>query len=88
MQIDVVFADIRQRGGLARAMAGAGRVYHLAANPNLWVRDRAEFLAVNYQGTIHVLEAARHQPGVHAVVVVTSDKCYENVGSLWGCATG
>jgi dihydroflavonol-4-reductase len=56
--IELVFADIRDRGGLARAMAGAGRVYHLAANPNLWVRDRAEFLAVNYQGTIHVLDAA------------------------------
>ena len=39
-------------------MAGGRWVYHLAANPNLWVRDRDEFRAVNHQGTINVLDAA------------------------------
>jgi CDP-glucose 4,6-dehydratase len=29
-------------------------------------------------GTVHVLEAARQTPSVRSVVVVTSDKCYEN----------
>jgi dihydroflavonol-4-reductase len=33
-------------------------VYHLAANPNLWVRDRHEFEAVNHAGTVNVLEEA------------------------------
>jgi dihydroflavonol-4-reductase len=33
-------------------------VYHLAANPNLWVRDRKEFESVNHHGTVHVLESA------------------------------
>ena len=56
--VDVFFADIRDRRALARAMEGARWVYHLAANPNLWVRDRREFDAVNYQGTINVLDAA------------------------------
>ena len=56
--VEVVFADIRGAEGLDRAMAGGRWVYHLAANPNLWVRDRDEFRAVNYQGTIHVLDAA------------------------------
>jgi dihydroflavonol-4-reductase len=56
--IEVVFADIRERDGLARAMEGGRWVYHLAANPNLWARDRDEFRAVNYQGTINVLDAA------------------------------
>ena len=37
---------------------GARWVYHLAANPNLWVRDRREFDEVNYRGTINVLDAA------------------------------
>ncbi len=50
--------DIRDRCGLARAMEGARWVFHLAANPNLWVRNRDEFRAVNYQGTINVLDAA------------------------------
>jgi dihydroflavonol-4-reductase len=54
----VFFADIRDRGALARAFVGGRLVYHLAANPNLWVRDRREFLAVNYAGTINVLDAA------------------------------
>ncbi len=34
--------------------------------------------ATNILGTVHVLEAARFAPGVKAVLVVTSDKCYEN----------
>ena len=57
-QVEFVPADIRERRGLDGAMEGARWVYHLAANPNLWVRNRDEFRAVNYQGTIHVLDAA------------------------------
>jgi hopanoid-associated sugar epimerase len=54
----VYFADIRDPGAVARALKGGRWVYHLAANPNLWVRDRGEFDAVNYQGTVNVLDAA------------------------------
>ncbi len=36
---------------LDRALDGGTWVYHLAANPNLWVRDRREFDEVNYRGT-------------------------------------
>ncbi len=57
--VEVVRADIRDREAVAEAMTGARVVYHLAANPNLWVRDRREFAAVNHRGTIHVLDAAR-----------------------------
>jgi dihydroflavonol-4-reductase len=57
--VEVVRADVRDRAAISRAMEGAGVVYHLAANPNLWTRDRGEFDAVNHQGTVHVLEAAR-----------------------------
>jgi len=56
--VEVVFADIRDRGAVTEALRGGRRVYHLAANPNLWVRDRAEFAAVNHRGTVHVLDAA------------------------------
>jgi CDP-glucose 4,6-dehydratase len=35
----------------------------------------------NVMGTVHVLEAARQVDSVRAVVVVTSDKCYDNTGS-------
>jgi dihydroflavonol-4-reductase len=56
--VEVVRADIRDRAAVAAAMQGGRWVYHLAANPNLWARDRGEFDAVNHRGTVHVLDAA------------------------------
>ncbi|OJW23500.1 MAG: epimerase [Planctomycetales bacterium 71-10] len=56
--VEVVFADVRRREGLDDALRGSRFVYHLAANPNLWAPDRAEFDAVNHRGTVHVLDAA------------------------------
>ena len=38
----------------------------------------------NVMGTVHVLEAIRQVGGVRSVVVITSDKCYENREWLWG----
>jgi CDP-glucose 4,6-dehydratase len=42
----------------------------------------------NVMGTIHVLEAIRHQSGIRAAVIVTSDKCYENVEQEAGYREG
>ncbi len=56
--VEVVFADIRDRRTVAAAMEEGRWVYHLAGNPNLWVRDRKEFESVNHHGTVHVLESA------------------------------
>lgn len=55
-------------------------VFHLAAQPLVRrsYRDPLETWSTNVMGTANVLEACRHQPEVSAVVVVTSDKCYEN----------
>jgi CDP-glucose 4,6-dehydratase len=54
-------------------------VFHLAAQP--LVRRSyaapAETWDVNVGGTANVLEACRRTGGVRAIVVVTSDKCYE-----------
>jgi CDP-glucose 4,6-dehydratase len=57
-------------------------VLHLAAQPIVLrsYRDPAETFAVNVMGTANVLDAARAADSVSAVVVVTSDKCYENRG--------
>jgi CDP-glucose 4,6-dehydratase len=58
-------------------------VLHLAAQPMVRrsLRDPAMTYAVNVMGTVNVLEAVRQAKGeVRAVVVVTSDKCYENPG--------
>src|SRR5690349_11739198 len=57
-ELEVVRADIRDEIAVRGALAGGRFVYHLAANPNLWARDRGEFDAVNHRGTVHVLDAA------------------------------
>ncbi len=57
-EVEVLFVDIRDRDAVGRALLGGRWVYHLAANPNLWTRDRSEFDAVNHIGTVNVLEAA------------------------------
>lgn len=56
--VEVVFGDVRDPTAVRAAMNGVRHVYHLAANPRLWARDRGEFDAVNHRGTIHVLDAA------------------------------
>jgi CDP-glucose 4,6-dehydratase len=59
-------------------------VLHLAAQPMVRqsLKDPAMTYAVNVIGTVNVLEAVRLEQGdVRAVVVVTSDKCYENLFS-------
>jgi CDP-glucose 4,6-dehydratase len=38
----------------------------------------------NVMGTVHLLEAVRQTKGVRVVIVVTSDKCYENREWPWG----
>jgi CDP-glucose 4,6-dehydratase len=61
-------------------------VLHLAAQPLVRASytDPVETYSVNVMGTVHVLEACRHVPEVKAIIVVTTDKCYENLGWVWG----
>ncbi len=54
-KIHFVPCDIRDQGAVRQAVQGCRVVYHLAANPQLWVRRRGHFHAVNYLGTVHVL---------------------------------
>lgn len=80
--------DIRDQDALTRAIAKAKPeiVLHMAAQP--LVRESyvtpVETYATNVMGTVHLLEACRVVPGVKAIVVVTTDKCYENNGWVWG----
>jgi CDP-glucose 4,6-dehydratase len=57
-------------------------VLHLAAQPIVRrsYREPAETFAANVTGTVNVLDAVRGRDTVRAVVVVTSDKCYDNRG--------
>jgi CDP-glucose 4,6-dehydratase len=55
-------------------------VFHLAAQPlvRLSYAQPVETYATNIMGTVHLLEAVRLAGAHCTVVVVTTDKCYEN----------
>lgn len=55
-------------------------VFHLAAQPivRLSYSEPLQTWSTNVMGTVNVLEACRHVASVKTIVVVTSDKCYEN----------
>jgi CDP-glucose 4,6-dehydratase len=80
-------ADIRDVKALSNALKSScpDIVIHLAAQP--LVRSSyegpVETFSTNVMGTVNLLEAIRHTDTVKAVVIVTSDKCYENREWLW-----
>jgi CDP-glucose 4,6-dehydratase len=61
-------------------------IFHLAAQPlvRLSYQDPVNTYMTNVMGTVNVLETARSLSNLKAVVIVTSDKCYENKEWLWG----
>jgi CDP-glucose 4,6-dehydratase len=79
--IDSVIGDVRDGVALSRAFQQAAPeiVFHLAAQslvrPSF--RDPVTTYETNVMGTVNVLDLARQTSSVQAVVVVTSDKCYE-----------
>jgi len=79
--------DIRDEAAVRRVFAAEKPeiVFHLAAQPLVRrsYREPITTWATNVMGTAHVLEAARHTSDVRAVVVVTTDKCYENREWPW-----
>jgi CDP-glucose 4,6-dehydratase len=80
--------DVRDLRAVEAALAEshAEVVIHMAAQ-SLVTRSfeqPVETYATNVMGTVHTLDAARRAEGVRVVVVVTSDKCYENREWEWG----
>jgi CDP-glucose 4,6-dehydratase len=61
-------------------------VIHMAAQSlvRYSYQNPVETYSTNVMGTVHVLEAVRQTSSVKAVVVITSDKCYENREWVWG----
>ncbi len=61
-------------------------VIHMAAQPlvRYSYQNPVETYSTNVMGTVHLLEAVRNTPGVKAVVIITTDKCYENREWVWG----
>jgi CDP-glucose 4,6-dehydratase len=82
-----IIADLRDAGAVVRAAREARPeiVFHLAAQSLVRqsYADPAETYAVNVMGLVNLLEAARQVDSIRAIVIVTSDKCYENREWLW-----
>jgi CDP-glucose 4,6-dehydratase len=82
-----VISDVRDIARLQSAIAEARPeiILHLAAQP--LVRrsyiEPVETFSTNVLGTVNLLEAARQVDSVRAVLIVTSDKCYENHEWVW-----
>ncbi|KAA0110066.1 CDP-glucose 4,6-dehydratase [Methylobacterium sp. P1-11] len=82
------FADVRNLDQLTASLAASGAeiVFHMAAQPLVRrsYKDPVETYATNVMGTVNLLEACRRVDSVKTIVVVTSDKCYENREWVWG----
>jgi len=78
-----IYGDVRDLEHLKRVVREhqPDIVFHLAAQ-SLVRRsydDPVGTYATNLMGTAHVLETVRDTPTIRAVVIVTTDKCYENL---------
>jgi CDP-glucose 4,6-dehydratase len=87
-----VVCDIRDAPALSSELVRARPevVIHMAAQPLVrrsFVSPRQTY-ETNVMGTVNLLEAVRQCADIRAVVVVTTDKCYENRGTGGGYREG
>ena len=82
-QVEVVEGDVRDGEALARAMAGAEVVFHLAASVGnaRSIAYPMEDADINVMGTLRLLEAARHG-GVRKVVFSSSAGIFGELKTL------
>lgn len=82
------FGDVRNFENLFQVIKEAEPeiVFHLASQPIVResYTDPVGTFSTNVMGTVHLLEAARTSSSITSIVVVTSDKCYENTNKTQG----
>ncbi len=80
--------DIRDSEGIEKAILDfkPDYLFHLAAQSLVRksYNNPLETWNVNVMGTLHVLEALRKYDNPCSAVIITSDKCYDNVEWIWG----
>jgi len=83
-----ILGDVRDAALLQQSLLEAKPdiVFHLAAQALVLhsYQDPVETYSTNIMGTVNVLEAVRKSTTVKSVVIVTSDKCYDNKEWHWG----
>jgi len=69
--------DVRALASDDKLFAGAWYVFHFAGIGDIVpsIEQPSEYMAANVQGTVHVLEAARHA-GVRKLIYAASSSCY------------
>jgi CDP-glucose 4,6-dehydratase len=86
--MDSHHGDVRDLDSLRRALSFASPeiVIHMAAQAIVRksYAHPVETFATNVMGTVNLLEAVRGCDSVRAVLIITSDKCYENKECIWG----
>ncbi len=87
-QIDHVQGDVRDKASLQKTLKRIQPeiIFHLAAQSLVRksYEDPVLTIETNTLGTLNLLDCLRTQSSIQAVVLITSDKCYENVEWLWG----
>ena len=87
-KIEHHIADVRNLEGIRAIIEGwqPDFVFHLAAQPivSLSYTDPLDTISTNVMGTANMLEVLRDLEHPCYAVMVTSDKCYENVEWIWG----
>ncbi|MBD9453528.1 CDP-glucose 4,6-dehydratase [Rhizobium sp. RHZ02] len=80
--------DINQPGVVAESIAlfEPEVIIHMAAQALVRASytDPIGTYETNVMGVVRLLDAARLSPSVRSIVIVTSDKCYENREQIWG----
>ncbi len=87
-EIQSIHGDMRDRNSIQSAISEHKPeiIFHLAAQP--FVRYSYEnpyqTFESNVMGAVNLLEAVRQSHEVRVVVIITSDKCYDNKEWVWG----
>ncbi len=83
-----VKGDVRDLGHLLSIVSDHRPeiIIHMAAQALVRrsYQDPVGTYATNIMGTVNILEAARRVGSARVMIIVTSDKCYENREWLWG----
>ncbi len=87
-KINHTYIDIRDYEKLSNKISEIAPdfIFHLAAQPivSLSYADPVDTISSNVLGTTHVLESIRQLKNKCVAVIITSDKCYENIEQIWG----
>lgn len=79
--VEVVRGSICDNDIVRKALKGVHRVYHLAANPNLWTAKKSDFHRVNFGGTQTIFAEVAKQD--IEVIVYTSTESISFGNARW-----